>query len=83
MRTELRLFTSQFRRELLIQLRQMRVIVNSCLFLLMMLILFPLTLKPETVLLRAIGPGLIWMAFLLSLLVSAERVFQHDYEQGC
>ena len=31
---------------------------------------------------RTIAPGLIWMAMLLSMLLSAERMFQQDYEHG-
>jgi heme exporter protein B len=76
------LFINQFKRELLIQIRQIRFLVNSCLFFLMLLFFFPLTLKPEIVLMRTIAPGLIWMAILLSMLLSAERLFQQDYEQG-
>ena len=76
------LFVKQFRRELLLQSRQMRYLVNSCLFFLMLLFIFPLTLRPEVLLLRTIAPGLIWMAILLSMLLSAERLFQQDYEQG-
>lgn len=76
------LFAKQFRRELLIQVRQIRYLVNSCLFFLMILFIFPLTLRPEAVLMRAIAPGLVWMAILLSLLLSAERLFHQDYEHG-
>lgn len=76
------LFTKQCRRELLIQVRQIRFLVNSSLFLLIFLFMFPLTLKPEVALLRTIAPGLVWMAILLSMLLSAERLFQQDYEQG-
>lgn len=76
------LFLKQCRRELLIQVRQIRFLINSCLFLLVFLLMFPLTLKPEISLLRTIAPGLVWMAILLSMLLSAERLFQQDYEQG-
>ncbi|MFI4919206.1 MAG: heme exporter protein CcmB [Legionellales bacterium] len=76
------LVAQQFRRELLIQVRQIRFLVNSCLFFFMMLFLFPLTLRPELSLMRSIAPGLVWMAMLLSLLLSAERLFQQDKEQG-
>ena len=48
----------------------------------MLLFIFPLTLKPELLLMRTIAPGLIWMAMLLSMLLSAERMFQQDYEHG-
>lgn len=76
------LFVKQFKRELLIQVRQIRYLVNSCLFFLMLLFIFPLTLRPEIILMRTIAPGLIWMAMLLSILLSAERLFQQDYEHG-
>lgn len=82
MNSELLLFARQFRRELLIQVRQIRLLVNSCLFFLMILFIFPLTLRPEIALMRTIAPGLIWMAILLSMLLSAERLFQQDYDQG-
>ena len=82
MTAALSLFTRQCRRELLIQVRQLRFLVNSCLFLLIFLFMFPLTLKPEVALLRTIAPGLVWMAILLAMLFSAERLFQQDYEQG-
>jgi heme exporter protein B len=76
------LFIKQFKRELLIQVRQIRYLVNSCLFFLMLLFIFPLTLRPEIVLIRIIAPGLIWMAMLLSTLLSVERLFQQDYDHG-
>ncbi len=76
------LFIKQFKRELLIQMRQIRYLVNSCLFFLMLLFIFPLTIRPEVQLMRTIAPGLIWMAILLSMLLSAERLFQQDYDQG-
>lgn len=82
MNTELNLFVTQFKRELYIQARQVRVLINACLFFLMILFIFPLTLKADPVLLRTTAPGLVWMALLLSLLLSAERLFQQDYEHG-
>ncbi|WBV68352.1 heme exporter protein CcmB [Legionella pneumophila] len=45
-------------------------------------IYFPLTLRPELMLMRMFAPGLVWMAILLSMLLSLERLFQQDYEQG-
>ncbi|HAT8178727.1 TPA: heme exporter protein CcmB [Legionella pneumophila] len=78
----LQLFGKQFRREILIQVRQIRYLVNSCLFFLMLLFIFPLTLRPDLMLMRMFAPGLVWMAILLSMLLSLERLFQQDYEQG-
>lgn len=76
------LFIRQCQRELLIQTRQIRQLFNSCLFLLIFLLMFPLTLKPEIELLRTIVPGLVWMAILLSTLLSSEHLFRQDYEHG-
>jgi heme exporter protein B len=68
------LFSKQCQRELLIQVRQIRFLLNSCLFLLIFLFMFPLTLKPEITLLRTVAPGLVWMAILLSLLLSGQSL---------
>jgi heme exporter protein B len=78
----LSLFSNQLRRELLIQGRQLRFLINSCLFFLMLIFIFPLTLRPEVALMRVVAPGIVWMAVLLSVLLSAERLFQQDYEHG-
>lgn len=82
MSSEWFLFINQLKREFLIQIRQIRLLINSCLFFLMILLIFPMTLRPEAELLRTIAPGLVWVAALLSILLSAERMFQQDYEYG-
>ncbi len=78
----LTLFKHQLTRELLLHSRQLRLIVNSCLFFLMILVFFPLTMTPDIHLLRTIAPGLVWIAMLLALFLSAERLFQQDYDDG-
>lgn len=82
MKSGFALFKAQFQRELLIHWRQKRNLINSCLFFLMLLIFFPLTMRPELAILQTMAPGLIYMAMLLALLISAERLFAQDYEQG-
>ena len=76
------LFKRQVSREMLLQLRQWRLIINSCLFFLMIMVFFPLTMTPDVHLLRTIAPGLVWIAVLLALFLSAERLFQQDYDDG-
>jgi heme exporter protein B len=76
------LFYQQFKREWLVQRRQIRVLITSSLFFLMLLLFFPLGLSPDPKLLRFIVPGLLWMALLLSMLLSSERLFSQDYEDG-
>lgn len=69
-------------RETLLSIRQARVTLNSCLFFTMVMVFFPLTMPPNAELLRTILPGLVWLALLLAMLFSAERLFQQDYEDG-
>ena len=76
------LFKQQVKRESLLHVRQIRLIVNSSLFFLMVIVFFPLTMPPEALLLRTIAPGVVWMALLLAMLLSAERLFQQDYDDG-
>jgi heme exporter protein B len=44
--------------------------------------LTPLALGPATELLRAAGPGVIWISLALSSLLPMERLFQADLEDG-
>ena len=44
--------------------------------------LFPLGVGPEPNLLARMGPGVIWVAALLSTMLSLDRLFQQDYEDG-
>lgn len=41
-----------------------------------------MTMPPEAALLRTIAPGLVWIALLLALFLSSERIFQQDYDDG-
>ncbi|MCX7117099.1 MAG: heme exporter protein CcmB [Legionellales bacterium] len=76
------LFKNQISREFLQQIRQPRAIVNGCLFFLMIVVFFPLTMSPDVQLLQKIAPGLVWIAMLLALFLSSERLFQQDYDEG-
>lgn len=44
--------------------------------------LYPLGIGPEIVLLRRIAPGILWVSALLSCLLSLDRLFQADEEDG-
>lgn len=76
------LFKRQLQRELYLHLRQLRLILNACLFFLMIVVFFPLTMTPDVTLLRTIAPGIMWIAMLLAMFLSAERLFQQDYDDG-
>lgn len=82
MRSLLPLFKKQFFREFLLHCRQLRLTINACLFFLMIVVFFPLTMTPDTQLLRTVAPGLVWIAMLLAMFLSSERLFQSDYDDG-
>lgn len=76
------LFKQQLSREWLLQVRELRQVFHSCLFFLMVMVFFPLTMPPVASLLRMVTPGLVWVALLLALLLSADRLFHVDAEDG-
>ena len=57
-------------------------ILNPLIFLVIVITLFPLGIGPETNLLTRIAPGIIWVAALLSALLSLERLFKNDFSDG-
>ena len=44
--------------------------------------LFPFAVGPDPVVLASIGSGIIWVAALLATLLSLDRLFQADFEDG-
>lgn len=78
----LTLFKQQLCREGLIQIRQFRLVMNACLFFLMLTVFFPLTMPSDPLFMRSIVPGLVWIAVLLAFFLSSERLFQEDYDDG-
>ncbi|MFQ5766256.1 MAG: heme exporter protein CcmB, partial [Rhodospirillales bacterium] len=51
-------------------------------FFVIAVVLFPLGVGPEPNILARIAPGVIWVAALLASMLSLERLFQTDYEDG-
>lgn len=51
-------------------------------FFIIVVTLFPLGVGPEQNMLARIAVGIIWVAALLSCLLSLDRIFQADYEDG-
>ena len=51
-------------------------------FILCVLVLLPLAVGPDQNLLRRLAPGFMWLSLLLAVLLTAERIFQLDYEDG-
>ncbi len=51
-------------------------------FFLIVVVLVPFGVGPETELLSRIAPGILWVASLLAALLSLDRIFALDYEDG-
>ncbi|MEE1672786.1 heme exporter protein CcmB [Agarivorans aestuarii] len=75
-------FTTVVKRELLAAFRQKSDVLNPLWFILIVITLFPIAVGPEPLLLAKIAPGILWVAALLSSLLSLERLFRDDYADG-
>jgi len=71
------------RREALLAARRPSDVLCALMFFLVVGALFPLALPPDAALLKALGPGVLWVAALLSMMVSQYRLFEADLAQGC
>ena len=69
-------------RDLLLALRRKSDVGTALLFFVIVASLFPLGVGAEPNLLRAIGPGVIWVAALLSSMLSLSRLFADDHADG-
>jgi heme exporter protein B len=70
------------RRDLLLALRRRSDVATALLFFVIVASLFPLGIGAEPNLLRSIAPGVIWVAALLSTMLSLGRLFAADYADG-
>lgn len=78
----MKIFMAIIRRDLLLAWRQGGGIGTAIGFFLAVTVLMPLGIGPDLNLLQRIAPGALWIALLLSVLLSADRIFQADYEDG-
>lgn len=69
-------------RDLLLALRRRGDVATALLFFVIVASLFPLAIGAEPNLLREIAPGVIWVAALLSSLLSLRRLFDSDHADG-
>ena len=69
-------------RDLRLALRQRADAGMVVLFFVLTAALFPLAVGPEPNLLARMAPGIIWVTALLAVLLSLERLFLADYEDG-
>lgn len=70
------------RRDLTLAWREGGAIGVALGFYLVVVAITPLGLGPDLNLLSRIAPGVLWIALLLAALLSADRIFHNDYEDG-
>lgn len=75
-------FRSVLLRDLRLAVRQRGEAALVVLFFVLTAMLFPFGVGPEPNLLTRIAPGVVWVTALLSVLLSLERIFLADYEDG-
>ncbi len=69
-------------RDLRLALRQGMDSLMVVFFFVLAVVLFPLGVGPEANLLARIAAGVIWVAALLAAMLSLERLFQNDFDDG-
>jgi len=69
-------------RDLRLALRRRADTLSALFFFVLVTSLFPLGVGPEPGLLRSMAPGAVWVAALLSAMLSLGRMFADDYQDG-
>jgi heme exporter protein B len=69
-------------RDLTLAWRRRADVLSTLFFFVIVASLFPLGIGPEAKLLRAIAPGVVWVAALLASMLSLGRLFANDYQDG-
>ncbi|WP_293751452.1 heme exporter protein CcmB [uncultured Paraglaciecola sp.] len=70
------------KRDLALAYRQRAELMQPMMFFILVISLFPLSVGPEPKTLQLIGPGVIWVAAILSSLLGLERLFRDDFQDG-
>ena len=70
------------RRDMTLALRRRSDVLTTLIFFVIVVSLFPLGVGPERDMLRAIAPGVIWVAALLASMLALGRMFSSDYLDG-
>jgi len=76
------LLQALFWRDIQLALRRQSDVVAVVFFFIVTVSLFPLAIGSSPTLMRAIGPGVLWVGALLSTMLSLTRVFASDFADG-
>lgn len=69
-------------RDLLLAFRRRSDLANTVLFFVLVVSMFPFGVGPEPNLLRAVAPGVLWVAALLASMLALSRMFAGDHADG-
>ena len=75
-------FLAIVRRDIKLALRQGGAAPLAMAFFILVVTFFPLGIGPEHALLERISAGVVWVAALLAAMLSLDRLFQADFEDG-
>ncbi len=70
------------KREWLLAVRDGATLAQPLLFLLLLVVLFPLAVGSDPKMLNAIAAGVIWLAVMLALLLASDKSLKSDYANG-
>ncbi len=71
-----------FMRDAKLAVRSKGEVFQALAFFVVVVSLFPLAIGPESALLKRIAPGVVWVAALLSVLLTLPRMLANDYADG-
>jgi len=70
------------RRDMRLVVRHPSEAIHPVMFFVIVVALFPFGVGPDPLLLRTIGPGVIWIGALLATLLSLDALFRSDFDDG-
>ena len=76
------LFGRVYRRDLTLSIRSSGQWLNTLFFFVIVVSLFPLGIGPGPQTLATIAPGIVWVSALLSMMLSLDSLFAHDFRDG-
>ena len=75
-------FMALLKRDIALAFRQGGGLGAGLSFILAFLVMIPLAVGPDQATLSRLAPGLLWLALLLAVLLTSERMYQQDHDDG-
>lgn len=75
-------FSINLRYELLAIFRNYHELIYPLLFLILAIVLFPLSMSADPVLLKRISAGIFWVVVLFLVLLMLDQLFRNDWQEG-